>query len=949
MKTHLSALLTLSVLLTTTSLAFAQQQKPNPSVVKNYGKLPLSFEKNIGQTDKRVKFFSRGSGYSLFLTPKEAVFSLKKSSPKPKGKQATHAKPEQTVGAVLRMQLVGANPEAQETTEAKLPGTTNYFVGKDKSQWRTGVENYGKVGFNEVYKGVDVVYYGNQSQLEYDFVVKPKAEASSIRLKFAGARRVKSLPSGELLLETGNGSMKWHSPVAYQEVAGKRKPVQAKYHISKGNEVCFAVGAYDRSRPLVIDPALVYSTYLGGKSYDVAYALAVDSKGSAYVAGWTISTDFPTTTGAFQTQYKGAPAFVTKLSADGKSLVYSTYLGGTNVKDEIAYAIAVDSGGSAYVAGYTRATDFPTTTGAFQTQYKGGEDGFVTKLSADGKSLVYSTYLGGKSSDYAYAIAVDSGGSAYVAGYTRATDFPTTTGAFQTQYKGGEDGFVTKLSADGKSLVYSTYLGGGSNDVAYAIAVDSGGSAYAAGYTRATDFPTTTGAFQTQNEGGGEDGFVTKLSADGKSLVYSTYLGGGGDDWAYAIAVDSGGSAYVAGSTGSTAFPTTTGAFQTQLKGSRDAFVTKFNLPRSLILIPVKALYGGEATTGTVLLDSIATADTKIAVASDSPLVTHPSSVIVPKGADSANFSIVTSATTQDTEVRFTTTPVSKLAYTPLWVVIPRTLTKLTVPASLRTQGVGTVTLNAPALEAGIVVKLKSDNALLTVPSSVTVPSEKDSVTFPMSVGTVTVATSVKVTAEYNGVKITKSVKLLPYALTKLAVPAALIFGTQGVGSVTLDAPAPEAGIVVKLTSDNPLLTVPSSVTVPSSENSVTFEMSAGTVTKATVVKVTAEYNGVKITKSVKILPFGLDTFTLSTKNRTGGKSVRGTVTAKGAVPAGGLVVTLTSDKAEAVVPASVTIPVGKTSATFIITTTTVSATVTVKLDASNGTVQLSQLLRLKP
>ncbi len=470
---RLQSLVTLSALLV--ALPVFAQQKPNPSMVKNYGKLSLSFERNRGQTDKRVKFFSLGGGYSLFLTPKEAVFSLKKSSPKPKGEQTAHAKPEKTVGAVLRMQLVGANPEAQETTEAKLPGTTNYFVGKDKSQWRTGVENYGKVGFNEVYKGVDVVYYGNQSQLEYDFIVKPKADSGSIRLKFAGARRVKSLPSGELLLETGNGSMKWHSPVAYQEVAGKRKSVQAKYHISKGNEVCFAVGAYDRSRPLVIDPALVYSTYLGGtKDYDWINALAIDSKGCAYVTGRTYSTDFPTTPKAFQTQYReNQDAFVTKLSADGKSLVYSTYLGGEAY--DWANTIAVDIKGNAYVAGHTNSFEFPTTTGAFQAQSAGGGadgyDGFVARLSVDGSSLVYSTYLGGASDyDYVYAIAVDKKGSAYAVGRTFSADFPTTAGVFQTESAGGGysdndgnffpygDAFITKLSGDGKSLIYSTYL-----------------------------------------------------------------------------------------------------------------------------------------------------------------------------------------------------------------------------------------------------------------------------------------------------------------------------------------------------------------------------------------------------------------------------------------------------------------------------------------------------------
>ncbi len=571
---------------------FAQQNSvPSASAIKRFGRVPLAFEKNEGQTNSRVKYLSRGTGYSLFLTPNEAVFSLRKPNPKTapsKTKPSTkQARQTAVAGAVVRMQLVGGNPNAKETAFAKLPGTTNYLIGKNKSQWRKGVANYSKVGFQEVYKGVDVVYYGNQKNLEYDFVVQPHTSPASIRLKFAGAKRVTASAKGELALNMGNGTLQWHAPVAYQEIAGKRTPVSAKYVLKGTQEVAFAVGNYDASKPLIIDPELAYSTYLGGRDDDYGTGIAVDSAGYAYISGLTWSKDFPTSAGAFQSLASSGygDAFVTKLSLDGSSVIYSTLFGGSLY--DAAYAIAVDKSGSAYITGETLSTDLPVSDGAYQPTYGGGDssgyggDAFVAKLTSDGSDIAYSTYLGGADDEIGLGIAVDTAGAAYVTGYTYSKNFPTTGGAFQgtlsTKYFSG---FVTKVGADGTVLNYSTYLSGTYADYGSKIAVDANGNAYIGGFAASTDFPTTAGAYQTTNKGGffyGSDGFVTKLATDGMSLVYSTYLGGTDDDEITGIAVDKTGNAYVTGDTYSFDFPVTPSAVQMVSPGYPSGIVTKLS------------------------------------------------------------------------------------------------------------------------------------------------------------------------------------------------------------------------------------------------------------------------------------------------------------------------------------------------------------------------------------
>jgi hypothetical protein len=559
-----------------------------------YGKLPLSFEVNDGQTDPQVKFLSRGSGYSLFLTNNEAVLALTKGdkSKAPGAKSTVLSQQPERQSAVLRMKLVDANSAAKITGQDELPGKANYFIGNDLEKWRTNVATYAKVRYEQVYPGIDLVYYGNQRQLEYDFEVAPGADPSRIRFGFTGAKKMRLEKDGGLVVQTAVSTVRWNKPIVYQEVDGQRRAVDGEFVLRRGHKVTFQVAKYDRRKPLVIDPTLVYSTYLGGSGADFGSGIAVDSTGNAYVVGATTSSDFPTTAGVYQSINRSPyDIFITKVNPAGSALVYSTYLGGSGSEpthdpgNEVA--IAVDSAGNAYVTGGTSSSDFPTTAGAFQTSIAGPQDAFITKLNTSGSALVYSTYLGGMDNfDVGNAIAVDPAGSAYVTGYTTSASFPTTAGAFQTSGAGnGEyDGFVTKLDPVGSALVYSTYLAGIYTDIGDGIAVDSAGNAYVVGYTTSPDFPTTAGAFQTSYAGNG-DTFVSKLDASGSALVYSTYLGGSGEDanvgGGSRIVVDSTGNAYVTGTTLSTDFPTTAGAFQSTSLGLPDSFVAKVSVTGS--------------------------------------------------------------------------------------------------------------------------------------------------------------------------------------------------------------------------------------------------------------------------------------------------------------------------------------------------------------------------------
>jgi hypothetical protein len=539
-------------------------------ILEAYGKLPLSFEENQGQSEGRVRYLSRGNGYSLFLTSSEAVLALRRGRPatredahRAEGSTKTRA----SSTAAVRMRLVGGRAEPEVSGIEKLAGRSHYFVGSDPSRWRRDIPHYARVLYRDIYPGVDLVYYGSQGRLEYDFLVSPGADPRRIRLRFEGADGMGLDEQGRLHLQFGEGTLEQHAPVVYQDVGGERRSVAGSYVLYHGGEVGFDVGAYDETRPIVIDPVLEYSTYLGGgSSADIGESVAVDGTGSVYVTGETQSGDFPTVN-PYQTDQGDSDVFVTKLSPSGSSLVYSTYLGGSS--GDYSREVVVDGTGNAYVTGETSSPDFPTLN-PYQS-HQGQTDAFVTKLAPSGSSLIYSTYLGGSGPDNGEGLAVDGTGSAYVTGKTYSTDFPTLN-PYQTD-QGGSDAFVTKLSPSGSSLVYSTYLGGSGDESARDVAADSSGNAYVTGESDSSDFPTVN-PYQTDQ--GGRDLFVTKLSPSGSSLVYSTYLGGSSTEISgEGFALDGAGSVYVTGWTFSTDFPTVN-PYQTD-QGGVDAFVTKLS------------------------------------------------------------------------------------------------------------------------------------------------------------------------------------------------------------------------------------------------------------------------------------------------------------------------------------------------------------------------------------
>lgn len=550
-------------------------------VVDDYGNLPLAFEENIGQTDRRVKFLARGSGFQLFLTPTQAVYRVQNS--------------------VLRMELAGATRKPHVRGLNRLSSESHYL---DRKPSITHVRHFGRVEIQNVYPGIDLTYYGNGRELEYDFIIAPGADPRSIAIDVEGADRIAIDDEGKLLITTAAGTIAWRAPAIVQS----GRTVAGGYVLRSRNRIGFHVDTYDRQQPLIIDPVLAYSMSIGGSGIDSGYAVAVDGTGSAVITGETRSANFPTTVGTYTPT--GADVFVTKLNPAGTAPIYSTFLGpGTG------FGIALQ-GGNAYVTG--RGTSaFPVTLGALN-EGASGTNVFVTKLTSDGSGIVYSTVFGRGKSEGA-AIAVDAAGNAYVTGTTTANNFTTTANAFQAtlanQYSVDIDAFVVKLNPAGSTLLYSTYLGSGVVDQGEAIAVDSAGNLYVAGTTAGRSlpwntepqavpaFPTTAAGYSKQFVGGAA-AFVGKFNpaaATGPaSAIYLTLLGGDDEaDKGHGIAVDASGNAYVTGAAG-VKFPVTAGAYGTSVIQA-GAFVTKLNTSGSALVY--SAIIAG-AVGSAIALDS---------------------------------------------------------------------------------------------------------------------------------------------------------------------------------------------------------------------------------------------------------------------------------------------------------------------------------------------------------
>jgi hypothetical protein len=559
-----------------------------------YGELPLTFEENRGQTDSRVSYLARGRGYTLFLMPTKEVLALQRAIPSPEKRdpQVGAIDPPKHSRSVLQFELIGANKGAEVSATDLLPGISNYYIGNDPTKWRAGIPNYGTVKYRDTYPGIDLAYYGDHGMLESTFIVAPGADPGDIRMRVDGAKGLRIAEAGDLILSLEGSSVKLQQPVAYQVVQGTRREVHSGYKLLARNEVGFWLGSYDRRQKLIIDPTLAYSTYLGGSGSqgtgDGANIVVADSTGAAYVTGYTSSIDFPTQNAEQANLGTGTGevenAFVTKFSASGTSLVYSTYLGGNGIDG--GNGIAIDSAGAAYVTGSASSTNFPMLFPlSGQSEFFGSRCGYVSSFSPAG-ALTFSTYLCGGATDYGKAIAVDGNKDIYATGFTNSSSFPAVN-AIQPSLSGPNttDAYVCKLAAvtaNGSSLLFSSYFGGNVYTNAGGIALDGSSppNIYIAGTTNSTVFPTKSPIQLTNNASAsaGYNAWVAEFSvpaAGVPSVVYSTFLGGSVGDAAYNLAADSAGNAYVAGSTFSPDFPVKNPIQTPPSNGVESVFITK--------------------------------------------------------------------------------------------------------------------------------------------------------------------------------------------------------------------------------------------------------------------------------------------------------------------------------------------------------------------------------------
>jgi Beta-propeller repeat len=564
--------------------------------LKAYGKLPLSFEANQGQGPAQAQFLSRGEGFNLSLTAQEADFTLRQSAPQQRvntDRSKLRSRLSATRGteklSVLRMRLEGSNPAAAGIGEERTATKVNYFIGNDPKKWHTEVRAYAKVKYSSVYPGIDLVFYGNQREMEYDFVVAPNADPKAIALKIDGANKIHLDSSGNLIMNIAGGAVQLKKPDVHQESNGIRREVAGNYTIANNHEVQFALANYDRTQPLTIDPVVTYATYVGGSGNagngDSATGIALDSSGDAYIAGVTFSADLTLVNaiGTAPASVTGgnSTAFVAELNPTGTAALYLTYLGGSTADG--ADAIAVDSSGSnIYVTGFTESADFPVSATPFKGNPGPGSvsqsgSAFVTRLSpalAGAAQLVYSSYLGGSGiEDEGHGIAIDGSGDAFITGETFSTDFPTMNPIQAALASSASNAFLTEINTGATtgptSLVFSTFLGGTGagngnfpfGDIALGIALDSSSNAYIVGTTSSQDFPTQGTTVSPCTKNNDSEAFLSEISLGtpaSATLVYSTCLGGTTADLGNAIGLGPNNLVYLTGATFSADFPVTT-------------------------------------------------------------------------------------------------------------------------------------------------------------------------------------------------------------------------------------------------------------------------------------------------------------------------------------------------------------------------------------------------------
>ena len=932
------------------------------SMLEHYEHLPLAFEQNVGQAHSEAAFLARGPGYLIELA----------------GGNVTVHGPSWHIS----LQFLAGNSTAGGRGLQRLPMQTSYFSGSAPAAWHTDISSFRQVAYRNIYPGIDVVYYGSRGQLEYDLVVAPGADWSQIRIAVEGPDGLRLDADGSIELDTGGENIRFRTPRAYQNFGDGTREVPSRYVFTSRNYIGFELGGYDPTRPLIIDPVFSYSTYLGGSLSDQAYGITVDGSGCAYIAGETYSFDFPLRN-AWQTSEHGdRDVFVSKLSADGSSLIYSTYLGGGSF--DSGRAIAIDSSGAAYVTGVTWSADFPTTPGVLQTTYAGQGDVFVAKLNPSG-GLVFATYIGGAGADTATSIALDSARNAYVAGYTSSLNFPMSH-AYQPTFRGGwQDAFVFALNTNGSSSIYSTYIGGSGNEVAQGVAVTPAGEAFIVGSTDSSDFPT---ASPIQSSNAGElDAFVVKLTASG-GLAYATYFGGRSSDYGNAIAVDSSGVAYITGTTVSSDFPVTQGALQTATTTTYDAFVARL---RSDGTLSYAARFGGtDSDEGSAIaVDSFGNAYIGgYTYSSDFPVRLAPQPLFAGSGGGMpANDAFLARLNQDGSAIQFSTylggtadDRVTGLAVDgagdcyvagftlshdfPVTAGSLRTsiggsmdsfVTKLSVPLILDAVTVSPSTVNggasatvnlvlstaAPA--GGATVTLSSTSTVFPVPSSLVIPAGQSSGSLQVQASTnVPNSTTVTVTAAYNGSSQDASITVTvsPPALASIAIsPSAVNSGASATVTIALTVAAPTGGVAVALSSTNAAaFSVPSSFVVPAGQSSGSFQVLASNVGGSTTVTVIASYSGTTRTASVTVTipPPALASIAIDPSTFNSGSSATVTIALTAAAPLGGVVVALSSNNVAAFsVPSSFFVPARQSSGSFQVLASNVGASTTVTVTAT--------------
>lgn len=554
---------------------FTSQNRANNNFLHLRARIPSNFIENKGQYQNEVKFSMARPNGSVLFTQSAILYPS------------------------LCIEFLGANKEGEIRGTGNPQEQNNYFIGNDPKKWIRNAKSFNKLVYSDLYPNIDLHIHAGEEMIKLEFHVHKGGDSKNIQMKYKEANKLHINRRGRLKIITSDNIYWEEKPFTFQVIKGHKVKVKAGYTVENGNTVGFRVGEYNNDRTLIIDPSLEYSSLIGGKDEEMAWIIATDLQGNAYVAGETYKGDYPSTTGAYDTNFSGeGDIFVSKFDPTGSHLIYSTFIGGSNDHPngvEGADGIAVDDSGHVYITGWTSAIDFPTTTGAFDRTFNGGGDeyyidAFVTKLDPSGSDLVFSTYLGGSKDEWGNGLAIDNFGHTYIVGVTYSSNFPVTPGAIDTSHNGGiGDAFVTKLDPAGSELVYSTMIGGSQWEEGGSITLDVSGNAYISGYTESDDFPTTSGAFDTSYNGGDGDGYVSKLNPSGSTLLYSTFLGGSGqdscdDDGGDGIRVDKFGNTYVVGETESDDFPVTPGAFDTTSNGRSDAFITALNASGSDLL-----------------------------------------------------------------------------------------------------------------------------------------------------------------------------------------------------------------------------------------------------------------------------------------------------------------------------------------------------------------------------